>query len=870
MRRGFAYFFVFLLLLVVPSGVRYLRYYNLPGAERDRPPAYAPENVPQVPTPAAAAYDDDPETGKGLILLDQAHENSFTPDEISYLDGRLSTRGFDMLPYSGGDLATALRPVNAFIVITPLRHFSQEEIQAVSDFVERGGRLLLIGDPTRYNLIVEEDLLSFSFTFETDRLPLNSLANEFDIIFNDDYLYNTVENEGNFRNIILREAGFANGALAEGLEQVVFYGSHSLQVGPTGDVLLAADDNTWSSATDRPGGLALAATSREGRVLALGDVHFLFAPYYTVFDNSHFISRIADFLTEQTNRHFVLADFPYFFRGPVNLVYTGGPDLGPDAFDEIIALQDAFRRVDHELRLASEPDPDGETLYLGLYNQSQGVADILASADIALTIDPPVLVEEEAPIGAGETAEKVAEEAPPENEEAEAVEMPPDESDLEEPDAIRLIQSSLGNVQMSGTALILLDEQNGQRSVVVLAASSDGLENAVDRLLNLIPLNADYALADCLLQDTLALCPTNVAHEVVEAELQSGGIPDAAESPEVEVPSGAGEGAAAELDAVNQGVIEIGQSVEGTLAENEKHAWTFNGGPATIDIVVESSDDLDAVLELYDPGNELIDSSDTNFTGQNEQLVGVEIPDDGDYTIIVRDFFDDGGTYTLTVSAGERGEESENQSIFIFADDDGVPLTTGFTSAEALATLLGSDYEVTVWESIVDGPLQEDTLAGYRLVIWDSGDYQTEAGLLDEDTAVVLDYLEGGGDIFITGVAPALLGNLELAPLSDLEVAGDDPVLLDGLVVGDVIELDQTYDAILSELLSENTEEGAVAFLLRGPQSEGSGNVVGLAATENVSYNQKTVILLAPFVALPPDIQEILLRNIVTWFGLSE
>lgn len=868
MRKGLIYLFVFLLLLALPSGVRFLRYYNLRGVERSQPPPYAPENVPQVPTPAMATFVDEPQTGKGMVLLDQAHENSFTAGEISYLDGRLSARGFEMVSYSGGGLAAALRSASAFVVITPLRAFDRAETQAVSDFVARGGRLLLIGDPTRFNLILDEDPFSLNFTLETDRLPLNSLANEFDIVFNNDYLYNTVENEGNFRNIILKQTGFADMALASDLEQIVFYGSHSLQVGPTGSVLLAADDNTWSSATDRPGALALGATSHQGQVLALGDIHFLLEPYYTVFDNSRFIAHIADFLTGSADRHFVVSDFPYFFDGPVNLVYTGAPDLGPDAFDEIIALQEAFRHVGQDLTLAATPDPDEDTLYLGLYNQSEEVAELLASADIALTIDPPALVTEVIVVKPGETVGAVDAETPPADEETPATAT--DESDAAEADVIRLIESSLGNVQMSGTALILLDEQNGRRSVVVLAASSDGLENTVNRLLDLIPLSATEALAGCLLQENLALCPSNVGNEVIEAALESGGMPDAAEDREAEAsepPPAAGEDTT-ELDAVNQGLIEIGQSITGTLAEAEKHAWTFSDGPATIDIVVESGDDLDAVLELYNPDNELIDSSDRNFTGENEQLAGVEIAGDGDYTIVVRDFFNDGGAYTLTVSAGEPGEESDNRGIFIFADDDGVPLATGFTSAAAMAALLSGQYEVTIWVSSEDGPLPEDMLAGYELLVWDSGDYQTEAGLLDEDTAIILDYLERGGDVLITGLAPPLLGDLELAPLSDLEITGDDPVLLDGLVAGEIVELDQSYDAVLSDLLSENTEEGSVAFLLRGPNSEGSSNVVGLAAGENEVYNQKTLFLLAPFTGLPADIQETLLSNIVTWFGL--
>ena len=38
---------------------------------------------------------------------------------------------------------------------------------------------------------------------------------------------------------------------------------------------------------------------------------------------------------------------------------------------------------------------------------------------------------------------------------------------------------------------------------------------------------------------------------------------------------------------------------------------------------------MDAVLEIYNPDNELITSSDEPFKGSAEELIDVEIPDDG-------------------------------------------------------------------------------------------------------------------------------------------------------------------------------------------------------------------------------------------------
>lgn len=852
MRKALLFLLIFVALLVAPIAVRYLSFYDLSRPARTAVPAYDPAAVAAVPTPPANGFVDEPDpNGRGLVLLDEAHDNQFTLEEIGYLDGSLAARGFDLQRYTGGSLASALRPASALVVVTPLLDYSAAEIRAVSDFVQRGGRLLLVGDPTRFDIaITEDEFLGPMVDIETNEGPLNSLANAFDVSFNSDYLYNTVENEGNFRNIILRPAGFAPDSLADGLDTLTFYSTQSLQVGPGGTAVITADDNTWSSATDRPGDLVLAASSSDGRVLALGDVHFLTNPYYTVYDNSAFIARIADFLTDNGNRDLALDVFPYFLRSPVNLIYTGAPELGPDAFDEIIALQTALRREGTELRLAATADSDADTFYAGIYNEAEDVADILERAGVALVIDPPVAAEPAVPEGEA-TAEAT-------NGEGET------ETVAEE---TRLVTSPLGNVQMSGTALIVLEEQDGQRNMVVLAASAAGLENMLNRLIALVPMDSD-ATADCLVQANLALCPTNVTDEPVEARLDTSGAPDTAVTDETAADEGGEEtpGEPVEIDAAEQGSIAIGDTVEGTLAAGEAHAWIFSDGPAFLDIVVEPADDLDAVIAVYDPDNVLIASSDREITAVNEEIRNLEIPDDGDYTIVVSDFFDNGGSYTLTLSEGTEPEARTIENIFIFADDNGTAIGgTGFTSAAELEALLSDAYEVTTWVSSTDGPLQEGALDAADLVIWDSGNYQDDEGFLGEDSNVVINYLNTGGDLFVIGSSPTLLGPVELAPTADVEVVGNDPILLEGLEPGAIIALDQTYETAVSDV-TDGVNPDETAFFVRGPESEQAGTVVGLAAVESTLERQKSVILLVPFTSLPADVQETLLANIINWF----
>lgn len=841
---------LFLVLLAAPSGFRYLQFYSVGGADRAAPPVYEPAQIAAVPTPGSNLYMDEPTKGQGFVLLDQAHRNQFSLDDLTYLNGRLAARGYQFMPYTGGDLAAQLRSVSAFITIAPLQNFSETERQALRRFVERGGHLLLVGDPTRFEVILDDsDPFFFDFQIDTNKIPLNTLAGEFDLVFNGDYLYNTLENEGNFRNIILRPAGFAASPLLEGVEQLVFYSAHSLQVGPTAVSLLTADDNTWSSTTGRAGGLVLSATAAGGRVLALGDIHLLTEPYYTVYDNSRFISQIADFLTQPAERAATLADFPFFYRQPVNLVYTGSPELSAGAFSQISALQTAFDQVDLSLKLAAAPQPDHDLLYLGLYNQAGEVADILASLGITLTIEPPIF-----------TAAELAGATPEEADEAEEGE------EEEEETAVRLIQSSLGDVQMSGTALLAWVEENGRRSVILLAASQDGLANSVDRLLALTPRSTAELLDGCLLQEPIALCPTGIADEAVEAEMITGsavaaptrnGTPTATPAPDSPPIS--------DLGAELQGEIALGETVEGALELETSHAWTFSDGPAIIEISVSGGEELDLVLELYDPQNELIRQQDSGFTGDPETIRGVEIADNGRYTIIVRDYFGEAGSYSLTVAEGVATVPGEG--ILLFIDDDDTPLNGGVTSQEALLTWLEPDYTVTVWIASQDGPLTPDGLQTYDLIIWDSGDHQNEAGLFDNDTTSLIDYYENGGRLFITGSVPAIFGSQPLAPLRDLTVGGDDPVLLADLGFGEVLPLDQTYDTMISDVSIGQLDDDTLPMFLRGPESDTPEALAGFAVLDE-TINQRLVFLLFPFAGLPAEVQPIILNNIIAWLGV--
>lgn len=96
--------------------------------------------------------------------------------------------------------------------------------------------------------------------------------------------------------------------------------------------------------------------------------------------------------------------------------------------------------------------------------------------------------------------------------------------------------------------------------------------------------------------------------------------------------------------------IGLNQTVTGTLYFNEGNAWLFSQGPATINIILDAGPYGEALLMLFDPGGTQREYVDAQ-TGREERLMNYTIPDDGDYTILVRNTKNEPADYTLTVEA---------------------------------------------------------------------------------------------------------------------------------------------------------------------------------------------------------------------------
>ncbi len=183
-----------------------------------------------------------------------------------------------------------LRGAQGFVVISPKALFSNDEIRQVKHFVETGGKLLLVTDPTRYETVYDKSGLPSDR--KSDVAVMNMLSASFGLIFQDDFLYNMVRNAGTFRDIKLTD--FGDLPITQGLEEIIFFAAHSIST--SGKPVIKADMDTRSSLIEKQGGLLVAALTTDDRVLGVSDLTFLTEPYRSQANNDQFISNIAEFL----------------------------------------------------------------------------------------------------------------------------------------------------------------------------------------------------------------------------------------------------------------------------------------------------------------------------------------------------------------------------------------------------------------------------------------------------------------------------------------------------------------------------------------------------------------------------------------------
>lgn len=741
-----------LILLAAPLIGRWLYFHE----GRYQPGAVVRPDLSQIqPTlPEPQPYSDSTSAiSPGTTLLDLAHANRVRISELNVLQARLASRGQLLEPImEAGDLASKLRYARSLVIISPGEDWTSEEIDQVLQFVDKGGRLLLVTDPSRFAVLYDE--WDQYIGLDHDAPHINDLATRFGLTFHTDYLYNTSENAGNFRNIRLTK--FANGPLTQGLKQLVFYATHSIR--SEEPALVAAGGQTRSSTSEVDQDLTVGLLAADGAVLALGDLTFLTEPHNAVYDNDRFVANIADFLSG-AQRQYELTDFPFLFEEQVDLVYAGDPLLDGSLLELSSTLQNLFEQASKVLTVRATEDDMQDTLILGLYKQANEAKSLLSSAGVTLLITPThtteideELLPSEAPSEAGEEISATLVPEPTSTPSPESGGRVETEASLQRPAKNRIQVEPLGDMALTGTSVVMLQKEAERTVMVILSDTETDLESVLDKL-------AVGDLSTCLLHQReespisqVALCPTSATGP----EGQDGGW----EEPEV------------------------------------------NG--------VSPAPEPTAPPDAVPP---------------------------------------------------ERPDEPP-AGILIVALDEGKGRYDGMTSADDYAAILSDQFPVTIWSISQDGPLDEERLSGYDLIIWTAGDY--EPGLSKENSDLLFSSLLDGIPAILSG---AYSGDTETVAIQrDIELEDPGHPLALGFKPGEVIEFvsapsGKEYEV---DVLDDVQEEGNTTVFVRGPSSEERG-IPSIIAAEDEFTDFRLVYIGFPFYLLPEEAKTQLARNAVSW-----
>lgn len=393
---------------------------------------YEPAPVPEPPlleisnawlSPRISAEPALGQVRQGLLVVDALHRNSFTEAELAGFASRVAARGFDVeilgdfypladpseAEHSVRHLGDRLRRADAFAVILPQTPFRDTEAALVEEFVQKGGKLLLVSEPGRPQNI-------------------NELAEKFGVDFQPDYLYNTVENDINYRRILIRD--FQPDQLTAGLETITL--EYTGSVHSKGDGLLFTGAGTKSSVQEGVKTYSPMAYGDTRNVLAMADFTFMVPINDSLLDNGRLVSNIADYVTE-SQREFLLSDFPYF--------YERGKDAGVDILlgrpallgngQEFISGLAPYR---FSSQIVPAEDLSRDTVFLGLFGDAPQVSQYLEGAGVRV-----------------------------------------DDS---------LGTPFLSDLDLDGTAVVVLDQSQGRDMLVVLADTPATLSVAIGRLLS--------------------------------------------------------------------------------------------------------------------------------------------------------------------------------------------------------------------------------------------------------------------------------------------------------------------------------------------------------------------------------------------------
>ena len=278
-----------------------------PGVQAENASTFAPNAILAGDFNESGEVQVDTNTTDKVVVIDAAHQNSFTRSEIQPLVEALIESGHEVRYHGSGQQARSgfggaggpqtlnqsLRAADALVVISPGTRYTTGEINGVRNFTERGGRVLMLAEPESISVSLGGGG-GLGISIQQVQSQLTPLSSSYGIGVGTEYLFDMQDNAKNFQYVYASPTG--DRTLTEGVDRVVFPQSTRVTVdGTNATTALSTSDTTRLQSTRAAATYPVAAQS--GNVTTIGDASFLSPDFHTVADNEVLLGNVVEFLT---------------------------------------------------------------------------------------------------------------------------------------------------------------------------------------------------------------------------------------------------------------------------------------------------------------------------------------------------------------------------------------------------------------------------------------------------------------------------------------------------------------------------------------------------------------------------------------------
>ena len=293
---------VFIVVLVVILGGTFLLAVVNPGSsgppdgqsiDGQSPSQYQPDAVNAPVDPEDGEISIDSEASDKRILVDTSHGNQVSESELEPITEAVFEAGHTVEYGTSGtaSFADSLGQYDGVLIVQPLGSYTPAEREALQEYTEDGGRVVILAEPTQTRL-------STGFTQSTTTVAFgaNNATEQYGVRMGAEQLYNVDDaaNDNNFKAIYASPSD--DGELTDGVETITFDTAGYAVANGDAETKFTAAEGTRTLDTRRTG--TYATVVRNDNMVFVTDSTFIRSSEIYDADNEVFIGNLLSFLLD--------------------------------------------------------------------------------------------------------------------------------------------------------------------------------------------------------------------------------------------------------------------------------------------------------------------------------------------------------------------------------------------------------------------------------------------------------------------------------------------------------------------------------------------------------------------------------------------